>query len=175
MKNRKSSPVATFIVGLAFIIGAWFAYTNFSKPMAEEAKSSESWPSVPGLITNSEVRQSVDNDGKTMYAAQINYDFMVDNKTYSGNSISLTSGNTTTSSIRSVKKDLQKYPVGAEVTVYYDPELPNHAVLKPGADTFTTIIKYAPFLFGFFGILMLLQVFKKIGILLLALFIGTRK
>ena len=175
MRNQKSSPITNLILGVSFIVGAWFSYTTFSKPMVEEAKASESWPNVPGLISNSEVRQSVDNEGKTMYAAQINYVFTVENKSYTGNSISLTSGNTTTSSLRSVKKDLKKYPVGAKVTVYYDPELPNNAVLKPGADTFTTIIKYAPFLFGFFGILMLLQVLKKVGILLLALFIGTRK
>lgn len=174
MTNKKSSPITTLIVGVMLIVGAWLTYTHFSVPMAEEAKASESWPSTPGVITRSDVDQSID-DGKTMYAAEISYDFTVGNKSYSGNRISLTSGNSKTSSLRKVKKDLQKYPVGEKVTVYYDPELPNNAVLQTGADFFTYIIKYAPFLFGFFGIVMLFQVFKKIAVLILALFIGTRK
>jgi hypothetical protein len=174
MTNKKSSPITTLIVGVSLIIGAWLIYTHFSVPMAEEAKSSESWPSATGVITNSDIQQSAD-DGKTMYAAEINYEFTVENKSYTGNRISLTSGNSRTSSLREVKKDLQKYPVGEKVTVYYDPELPNNAVLQTGADTFTYIIKYAPFLFGFFGIVMLLQLFTKLAILVLALFAGARK
>ena len=174
MTNKKGSPITTLIVGVMLIIGAWLTYTHFSIPMAEEAKASESWPGAPGVITKSDVQQSVD-DGKTMYAAEISYDFTVENKYYTGNRISLTSGNSKTSSLREVKKDLRKYPVGEKVTVYYDPELPNNAVLQTGADFFTYIIKYAPFLLVFFGILMLLQVLKKIAVLVLALFIGTRK
>jgi hypothetical protein len=174
MKNRKSSPVATLIIGVAFIVGAWVAYTNFSKPMAEEAEATESWPTVPGVITSSEIDQ-YDSDGTTMYSAEINYDFTVDDKPYNGNRISINSGNSSTSSIKEVKKDLQKYPVGAAVTVYYDPELPNNAVLEPGADFLTYLIKYAPFLFGFLGIAMLWQLFKKVGLLILALFIGSRR
>ncbi|MBN2820749.1 MAG: DUF3592 domain-containing protein [Bacteroidales bacterium] len=173
MSNKQGSSITSLIVGAAFIVSAWLLYTHISAPMAEEAKASELWPNVPGIITYSDIDESLD-DGKTIYAAAINYDFTVENKSYSGNRISLTSGNTRTSSLREVKKDLQKYPVGANVTVYYDPELPNNAVLEPGADFFTYIIKYAPFLLGFFGILMLIRIFRKVAILALALFAGSR-
>ncbi len=173
MENKKNSPVITFIFGVLFIVGAWFVYTTFSVPMVEEAKVSESWPTTPGVITQSEIRQS-ESDGTTMYAAEIRYDFTVEAKSYSGDRISLTSGNSTTSSIKEVKKDLLAYPVGANVTVYYDTELPNNAVLEPGADFFTYMVKYAPFLLGFIGFLMLWQLVKKIGVLVLALLIGSR-
>ena len=174
MATKNSSPITTLIVGVCLIIGAWLTYTNFSLPMAEEAKASESWPTAPGVITRSDVDQLID-DGKTMYAEEISYDFTVENKLYIGNRISSTSGKSRTSSLREVKKNLLKYPVGAEVTVYYDPELPNNSVLQTGADFFTYIIKYAPFLLGFFGFLMLLQILKNLAILALALFVGTRK
>jgi hypothetical protein len=174
MVTKKNSPITTFIFGIVFIVGAWLTYTNFSKPMAEEADATKSWPTAPGVITNSDIRQS-ESDGTTMYSADISYDFVVDGKPFSGNRITINSGGTSTSSIKSVKKDLQKYPVDATVTVFYDPELPNNAVLEPGADFFTYIIKYLPFLFGLLGVAMLWQIVKKIGILLLALFIGTRK
>lgn len=174
MATKKNSPFAALIIGIILIIGSWFLYTNVSAPMTAEAKASDSWPNVPGIITHSDISQSTD-DGKTMYATEINYNFNIGNNSYSGNRISLTSNNTKTSNIGSVKKTLQKYPVGQQVTVYYDPELPNNAVLQPGADTFTYIIKYAPFLLGFLGVLMLLQLLKKLGIVILALFLGTRK
>lgn len=174
MANSKSSPIITLVVGVAFIISAWQINIHFSVPMTEEAKASESWPTSMGTITNSEVNQSVD-DGTTMYSAEINYQFIVENKSYTGNKISLASGGTSTSSLSEIKKDLQKYPIGKEVTVYYDPELPNNAVLIPGADTFTKIIKYVPYVFGFFGIVMLLQVLKIFALLIIALFVGTKK
>jgi hypothetical protein len=110
-----------------------------------------------------------------MYAAEIRYDFTVETKSYSGDRISLTSGSSTTSSIKEVKKDLLAYPVGANVTVYYDNELPNNAVLESGADFFTHIVKYTPFLLGFLGIGMLWQLVKKIGLLIFALVLGSRK
>lgn len=110
-----------------------------------------------------------------MYSAEINYDFTVDNKSYSGDRVSLTSGGSSTSSAREVKKELQAYSVGSAVTVYYDPELPNNAVLQPGADFFTYIVQYAPFLLGFIGFLMLWQLVKIIGLLLIALLIGSRR
>lgn len=174
MASSKSSPITTFIVGAALILGAWQINTHFSVPMAEEAKTSESWPISTGVITYSDVNQTVD-DGKTMYSAKINYHFNVDNKTYLGDKITLTSGGTKTSSLREVKKQLQKYPLGTEVTVYYDPELPNNAVLLPGASTFIKVLKYIPYVFGFFGILMLFQVLAKMAILIFALFIGRKK
>lgn len=105
MANKKSSPITTFIVGLAFIVGSWLTYTHFSVPMVEEANASESWPTVTGEITYSDILQS-DDDGTTMYAAEINYDFTVENKSYSGNKISLTSGGTSTSSLKGSKKRL---------------------------------------------------------------------
>jgi len=173
MNNKQNSPVTTFIVGVVFIISSWMVYTNFSVPMVEEATVSETWPTTTGLITNSNIQQS-ESDGTTMYAAKINYDFTVDNKSYSGDRITLTSGNSTTSSIREVKKELQAYPTGTNVKVYYDPELPNNAVLQPGADFFTKLIKYAPFIFGFIGVIMMWQLIKKICLLILALAISTK-
>lgn len=173
MNNKTNSPVTIFIIGVAFIFGSWTIYTNFSVPMVKEAKDSESWPTTSGIITHSEIQQS-ESDGTTMYSSEINYDFTIDDKSYSGDRITLSSGSSSTSSIREVKKELQAYPIGANVKVYYDPVLPNNAVLKPGADFFTKLVKYSPLLFGFIGFLMLWQLVKKIGLLILALLIGNR-
>ena len=110
-----------------------------------------------------------------MYAAAIRYDFEVEDKTYAGNRISLSSENSKTSSAREVKKVLQKYSLGKPVMVYYDPDLPANAVLETGADILTYIIYFAPFLLVFFGILLLFQLLKVVVLLVIALFVRAKR
>ncbi len=174
MALQRTSSLTSFFVGVAFLAGAWAMYTYLSLPMAAEAKATESWPSVQGVITHADVSQT-ESDGTAMYALDITYEFWVDEQAYSGDRISLTSENSRTSNFRSIKKDLKKYAVGSTVTVYYDPELPYNAVLQPGADFWTYFIKYMPLLFALFGLLLLFGVIKKFIILLIALFIGLNK
>lgn len=173
MANQKNSPIATFIMGIIFIVSSWMVYSNFSAPMVKESEASENWPTTSGIITHSELSQSM-SDGKKMYAANVNYNFTVDEKAYTGDRISLTSNGTSTGSVGKVKETLQTYPVDANVTVYYDPEFPNNAVLEPGADFFIYFVKYGPLVLGLIGVLMILQLVKKIGLLILALFLSTR-
>lgn len=174
MTRKLSSPLINLILGAAFILGAYFMHTFLSVPMMEEAKASESWPSVQGIVSHSEIRQST-QDETIMYAAVIRYDFEVDDIPYAGNRVSLSSENSKTSSVRDVKKVLQKYPLGKPVKVYYDPDFPANAVLETGADTLTYIMKYVPYLLAFFGVLMLFQLLKVVVLLVIALFVRTKK
>lgn len=174
MKNQNTSPFITFILGIVFIVTSWFVYNHFSAPMVEEAEASKNWPTTSGVITFSDISEYINNDGNKMYSSSVNYDYMVANKSYIGDRISLSSNGESTSSIREVKKTLKTYPVEAEVTVYYDPELPNNAVLEPGADFLIYLIKYSPWLFGFFGILMIWQLVKKVVVLIIALLISSK-
>lgn len=174
MANRNSSPLTLFIMGVVFIISGWMVHKHFSMSMVKEAEVSEKWPTASGVVTHADISQYKNSDGNLMYAADINYEFIVDNKSYIGDRVSLSSSGSSTSSLNSVKKILQTYPIDTDVTVYYDPELPNNAVLEPGADFFIYIIKYTPWIFIFFGVLMLWQLVKKVGILILAFFISRR-
>lgn len=175
MANNNSSSFVTFILGIVFIISGWMVHKHFSEPMVKEAEASENWPTTSGIITYSDITQYTNNEGNIMYSNVINYEFTIDNKSYIGDRISLSSNGESTSSLGEVKKALLKYPVNATVLVYYDPELPNNAVLEPGANFLIYIVKYAPFIFGFFGVLMMWQLVKKMAILLIALLISTRK
>lgn len=174
MALQRTSSFTAFFVGIAFLAGAWAMYTYISQPMTAEAKATESWPSVQGVITQAEISQT-ESDGTAMYALNIIYEFWVNQQAYSGSRISLTSENSRTSNFRSIKKDMEKYAVGTAVPVYYDPELPYNAVLQPGADFWTYIIKYLPLLFALFGSLLLFSSIKKFIIILVALFIGLKK
>lgn len=171
MEHRQSSPIGLFIFALVFIVGGWLFYKNISESIVEEAEYSKTWPSVEGVISYSDLRTSI-SDGDRMYAVDLEYKYSVHGATYAGSRISALDGSSSNAS--GVKKDLQEYPIGKKVMVYYDPEIPSISLLKPGANLFTYFVKYGPLLFCFIGLLMLFQAIKKIIVFTIALFVGLK-
>nr|WP_320118232.1 DUF3592 domain-containing protein [uncultured Marinifilum sp.] len=171
METRQSSIFATFIFALVFIIGGWLFYKHISQTIVDEAKTSEKWPVVKGVVSYSNIK-SKKTDGKTMYSPDIKYTYEVQGENYTGNRIS--SFESSTSSYSAVKKDLIKYQQGKIVSVYYNPETHSISMLEPGTGFLTYVITYGPLLFCFVGLLMLLQVIKKIGVFIFALFLGIK-
>jgi len=115
--------------GFFFLAGAillFFAIRNRQKSSA-----SMSWPSTPGTITASSVRQnsSTDEDGHVnfTYSPLVEYDFMVNNQSYKGKRINY--GVSATSSKEAAQKEVDRFTLGMPVTVYYNPEKPGEAVL----------------------------------------------
>ena len=161
MKTKQGSPVVGIIFAAIMIIGGWFAYQYLTKPLADEAEASKSWLKTEGIIAHSDIQRSRNNDGKTMYSADIRYEFYVEKELFEGDKISFGSGFSSSSSSLA-KKKLKKYPLNKKVDVYYDPEFPGSSVLNPGGSIWTKIIKYLPLLFSFFGILLALQSIKRI-------------
>lgn len=171
MEPKQSSTFVSFIFALVFIVGGWLFYKHVSQTIIDEANASKDWPTVQGMVSFSDIRSSI-SDGDEMYRVDLEYNYTVQTVNYTGNRISTISSST--SSLSSVEKDLRKYPEGEIVSVYYNPEAPSISMLEPGAGFFTYVITYGPLLFCFVGLMMLLQVFKKVGLLLFALFVGVR-
>ena len=128
--------------------------------MAEEAKASKEWPSVKGIITHAELIKSRDSDGNDMYSANVQYEYSVENKKYSDSGIRVSDAKTSVKS--NVKKTLRKYAVGTTVTVYYDPEFPNTAVLEPGTGFLFGMLLKLPLLFCIVSVLMVFGQFKRL-------------
>ncbi len=158
--QRQPSIFKTIIVAIVFFFIGLLAYQYITKPMAEEAEASKSWPTVDGIITLSKLNKSRDTDGKEMYSANVQYDYVVDGKGFNGSSISTLDGSTSMKS--SVKKTLRKYAEGKTVLVHYDPEFPNSAVLETGTGFLFGILLKLPLLFCVISILMVLNVFKRL-------------
>lgn len=100
-------------------------------------KAAESWPTASGVVEKSElsVRHDTDSDGtsSTTYAAHVVYSYKVDGLSYSNDAIGFGSSS---GGRKKAQKKLEEYPAGKSVTVYYDPEKPEKAVLEPVATTF---------------------------------------
>ncbi|MPQ45718.1 DUF3592 domain-containing protein [Marinifilum sp. N1E240] len=171
MEHRQNSPIGLFIFALVFIVGGWLFYKNISESIVKEAEDSKTWPSVEGVISYSDLRRSI-SDGDEMFAVDLEYNYFVKGAKHAGNRISAIDGSSSNKS--GVIRDLQEYPVGKKVMVFYDPEIPSISLLKPGANLFTYFVKYGPLLFCFIGVLMLFQVIKKIIVFAIALFVGLK-
>lgn len=89
-----------------------------------------------GMVTASRVESSSSSDGTT-YGAQVEYDYEINGQSYQGDRYSYFSFST---SSRDHAQDIvDRYPVGREITVHYDPDEPEDSVLETGAASFPTL------------------------------------
>jgi len=105
----------------------------FSIRSKKKAEESQNWPSTPGTVTQAEVKCSVnrDEDGNESYAyfPKVEYTYQVGGETFSGKRLAF-GGILAQSNPAPAQKTLEHYPLGGQVTVYYDPEKPSDAVLE---------------------------------------------
>ena len=111
--------VAMVIGVLALIAGTVVGVAAVA--MIAVARASRGWPTAPGRVVRSEVR-----DGR----AVIRYVYPVKGEEHEGYDIA--AGDWPYRPARSAARRVQRYPVGAAVNVYYNPLQPNIAMLKPG-------------------------------------------
>ncbi len=125
------------LLGTGFSIWGW--------GLIADARLSMHWPTSSGTVILSEV-SSYDSrsDGKTtrMYTANVRYRYAVNGVQYHSGRVSL--GDSSTSSAADKRAIAERYPVGSQVTVYYDPDQPQDALLEVGP----VLITYIPLVFG---------------------------
>lgn len=115
---------------LFVIVGAILVF--FGARQLLRADASQSWPSVTGVVTISELGKHLgnDRDDSTTYSADISYDYIVNDRDYVNGTVAF--GSVQTSDPSLARLVLKRYPVGQPVTVYYNPANPRDAVLEPG-------------------------------------------
>jgi hypothetical protein len=115
-------------MGLALI-----GWTIFSYRKAQEALS---WPTASGKILSSALRHE---DGEISgYVSEISYKYqaygvhhIADVRQFGGTSIS---------SKMQAQRIVEQYPIGREITVYFNPNKPAQAVLEPGKIDWVTAV-----------------------------------
>ena len=98
----------------------------------KKAKATESWPVAPGLILSSEVRErsrydSGSHSSRTTYEPVVSYQYTIMGQVYTADRVSSGQKNTRRKNCYEI---VAKYPAGAQVSVRYDPEKPQDAVLE---------------------------------------------
>jgi len=140
-----------FLIGIIFIV-VGVAIFGLGINLYKKAKASETWPTVDGVVFSSEVSSYKDSKKNTRYSANVNYSYMIENKEYTSNDISMSE--VTSSNVSSAEKICKQYPEGTKVKVFYNPENPDESLLIPG----TSFVVYLPMIAG--------AIFLLIGIVL---------
>lgn len=127
----------------AWTIGmAWFDWV-WATSVVNQIRTL-SFPSVSGQVISSEIVEEP-GDETVLYRPDVKYGYVVGNGEFVSHQISQWAESS------SFKKESQKvveqYPVGRQVTVYYSPRDPSHAVLEPGfhPNNFLVALLLVPF------------------------------
>ncbi|MBI2122008.1 MAG: DUF3592 domain-containing protein [Candidatus Sungbacteria bacterium] len=157
---RQLSPgkAALVLLGIG-ILGAGLT-TFLGIPMLMNATASQSWPAVEGVIKISEFTTNRDrDDGGVTYGASIVYDYTVKGTVYSGSNVHF--GQYSTSDPSYGRGLVNRYPVGEQINVYYDPNDPSISVLEPGAGWSSFMVVGIGALFTLLGFIGGFFQFKK--------------
>lgn len=120
------------LAAIAIGVGLFFFFRDRNL-----AKESNNWPSVEGIIVQSEVDEWRKRNKKskfpkyiTTYDPEIRYEYEIDGKSYTNSKIDFRSHDRYRSNY--AKGIVAKYPVGKKVEVFYDPSSPVRSVLETG-------------------------------------------
>ena len=113
-----------------FLAGAILLF--FAIRTRRKSNASMAWPSTTGQISTASVRQnsSTDEDGHVnfTYSPIVEYDFSVNGQAFKGRRINY--GITASTTREAAQKEVDRFPIGRQVTVFYNPEKPGEAVLE---------------------------------------------
>jgi len=90
------------------------------------ANQSSRWPAINGTISESYVYSDDDS-----IRPRVKYQYCVNDKEYSNNTITLKQ-HSDSQSLRQSETIVASYPEGSSVTVYYHPKKPGYSVLEQG-------------------------------------------
>lgn len=149
------------IVGLVFTAMGYLVAFVIGKPILDNAKESLDWPTTQGVVQEAKVERASGGRGGIRYSPFIEYVYSVGKKQYTADKVYF--GDEEPSKDKEgVEEIVRRYPKGSRVTVSYNPDLPDEAVLEPGARWRS----YFFFLFGLpflaAGLIVLLGVIKKV-------------
>jgi len=127
---------------------------------------SNSWVATDGTVQSTNIRTSYDSDDNDYtYYTQIEYSFLVDGISYTGNHWDPIGTETGSSSRTYAESKLDKYPIGSTVTVYYDAYNPSKNALSKGIPIFAIILLVISIIMMIIGIGILIALGKIFGFL----------
>ena len=100
-------------------------------PVARQILASQ-FPSAPGVILSSEVKPEMDNERGTAFGVKMRYAYTVGGREFSGRRYRYQDPFTSGSDWGRATEFVAAHPPGAKVVVFYNPVLPQDALLAPG-------------------------------------------
>jgi hypothetical protein len=129
--SNSGGPV--WIFALLAVIGGVGAFLSGRDLL--RGRSSTSWPTTQGEVVYSSIEQHMDSDSdggtSVTYKAKVVYNYQVGGQALVGDRRRFLE--TSSNNARRAQEAINRYPVGAQVMVYFDPNNPQVSVLEPGA------------------------------------------
>jgi len=119
----REKPLRSLLIGVGMLL---LGTVMFKLP---RAIVSSNWPTTEGEIVSSYVEVGDHGDSWSAWP-RVSYTYLVDGKKYTSNNIEVEDFGRATDSY--AQKVIQRYPEGARVKVFYEPDDPAVAVLEPG-------------------------------------------
>lgn len=113
-----------YIITLLLFIVAGCGVTIWGWTVITRGKKTAQWPSVEGVIEQSQLSSSTDD-----LLPRIVYSYAVSGRHYQ-RIVAFPSGTNPTAALAS--SYVKKYPAGAKIQIHYNPEQPDQATLEPG-------------------------------------------
>lgn len=139
-------------------IGVGVGFSVYGYNVLQNAKASSKWPAAKGIITVSEVIKNESTTGtgtnkrKTVtYNAKIHFKYSVKGKDYTSSNV--TFGQST----KGAGEIVNRYPIGKNVKVFYNPQDLEVAVLEPGVSTSSYLFLGFGIFFTLTGLIFLVR------------------
>lgn len=153
-QNTKSNAAILIAVLLVFgiILGGVGVYRY------NIGKESSKWPSVQGKVTYAHA-QSRRTNKRNQYLPSVKYSYNVKGQNYKGSGI--TASDEYQKTLSGANDILRKYPVGGNVSVYYNPEDPAISLLEQGSVKNVFVLLGGAIACFIFAIAILVSALKK--------------
>ena len=120
--------------------------------------ASQRWPSAPGTIVSSKLVEGSSSDGGRTVGAEVVYSYTVGGQEFRSDQRDIGGGGS--GSLAGENAIIARYPVGSNVTVFYNPANPKDAVLERTSGIaglmFGLCAMFVVFACGLFGCALLL-------------------
>jgi hypothetical protein len=140
-----------FIQGLTILGTMCFPFAVFFEARrrwnAAQARASVAWPRVPGKVGRSASERTYGMYGMAFYRLALRYSYEVDGRVYEGDMAQFGPPRVTNRDL--IEGLVEKYPAGKDVTVHYNPDAPEIAVLETSDEMAWQNAWQVWFLFGF--------------------------
>ena len=143
--------------GVVFILVSLLAATTAIKDW-RRFRESDNWVPATAQIVSGNV--SAQRGSKyTTYEVNIRYTYAVLGQNYESGQLSFGSEGTGHDTRKRAEKVIARYPAGSQVTIYYDPNNPQQAVLERKYDSTGAIIAM---IFGAFGVGIIIYAYLQL-------------
>jgi hypothetical protein len=133
-----------FLCSLAALTGlAIMAYGIY---LVLKSRRARRWPTAQGTIVDSRVREVRDSDGDVASEAYILYEYSVNGVKLRSDVWRLGVGRSSFTGF--ARRAVAKYPIGAPVMVYFNPDKPTDAMLETGNASLVFLVFGLAFFLG---------------------------